>query len=378
MFQMELLNVLDDFNVKTADDFYTLPPGERPYFVRRLYRAFVNEEDKIHNDLVTAGGVKFHFQTSGSSNSKSMNVPTSAFLNKLCFYSNRTLVSYPFKELRGKRLSRAKRDLPVRAWRESATQDSRPILFGEIRTVRYADSGYASTPPGQGYSLDPAAFRDFLITISQLRPAIETGLTYVIPAFPDKKRDFRRTYGRLTSANFSLPELKRQFLEEELVDHPGLGLQNELLSIHLPYFTNIPLERILEIRDHEQDLYNNFQRYLENLLVGLSPQETELKLLSVLRDIDAGVREIDRKFRSIKREYNRKDIFMGIGILCTGLAIFSGIEWGKEIAPMIASATGTATGVQFLSGVHDKKKAFESLSDDRFYLPWLIYRGKRN
>jgi hypothetical protein len=231
---------------------------------------------------------------------------------------------------------------------------------------------------GIAYSLDPAAFADFLKVVSQTRPAINAGLTYLLPAFPNKKKDFRRISKCLVPANFKLEDLNRQFEEQELTEPNGVRFDGDLLNLYLPYFTSIPLERILEIRDQQQDMYNDFQRYLENLLNGLSAEEAETKFLGVLRDIDTGIRELEKKFRSLKTEYGRKDIYMSIGILCTGLAIFASIEWGKDIAQMIAGATGSATGIQFMSGLGEKKKARAAIADDRFYLPWLIHNEARH
>ena len=374
MFQLDLLRVLTDFKIETEEQFYKLPPGQRTYFVRRLYQAFVlNEEDALR-DLSTAGGVKFHFMSSGDLSVASTNIPSTAFLKKLCFYSNRTLITFPFKELRGAALSRAMKGLPAKEWRQSVKRQNDPLIFGKIHSVRDALGGHISIVGGKGYSLDPAAFRDFLATIGQLKPAIAAGLTYLLPAFPEKKREFRRIGKHLTSANFSLPELKRQFNESELIESVSYRFEGDLLNLYLPYFTSIPLERILEIRDKQSDMYNDFQRYLQNLLEGLSVEETEQKLLTTLREIDSGIRELDKKFRSIKADYGRKDVYMGLGVLCTGLALFAGIEWSKEIAQLIASATGTATGMQFLSNLGEKKKATGALADDRFFLPWLIHR----
>src|SRR5277367_948593 len=57
----------------------------------------------------------------------------------------------------------------------------------------------------------------------------------------------------------------------------------------------------------QRDMYNDFQRYLENLLFGLSASESEIKILGVLRDIYTGIRELNKKFCSVKTEYARKD-----------------------------------------------------------------------
>jgi hypothetical protein len=374
VFQADLLVVLDEFAIRSPLDFHKLPPGRKTYFVRRLYKAFVDSEEDAIADLLSAGGVKLHFATSGDLTVANTNVPSAAFLKKLCFYSNRTLITFPFERLSRASMSRVMKVVPAKAWRDSMKRENRPLLFGHVVSGRNGYGGYVGLAGGDGYSLDPAAFEDFLQVISQTRPAIDAGLTYLMPAFPNKKKEFKRLNKRLISANFKLQELNRQFMENELSDSPGFRFEGDLLDLYLPYFTSIPLERILEIRNQQQDMYNDFQRYLENLFFGLSAEETEAKFLGVLRDVDTGIRELEKKFQSVKKEYGRKDIYMGVGVLCTGLAIFAGYEWGKDVAQIIASATGTATGIGFTANLSDKRKAQSALADDRFYLPWLIHK----
>lgn len=374
MFQADLLTVLSDFQISAAEDYYGLPPGDRTYFTRRLFKAFVDNQDDVHRDLLTAGGLRVHFATSGNLSASVTNVPSPAFLKKLCFYANRSLVSFPFRELSRAERGRAMAGVEAKAWRESMRRKNAPIIFGDVSSKRTGYGGELHLL-GHGYSLDPAAFRDFLSTVSQLRPAIDAGLTYVLPTFPDRKRETRRLVSKLTTANFDLPELRRQFTEAELSDDRIVRFRGDLLNLYLPYFTHIPLERILEIRHREADMYSAFQRYLEVLLAGLSQAEGERKLLETLRDIDRGVRELDRKFRSVKAEYGRKDIYMGMGVLCTGLAIFAGIEWSKDVAQWIAAATGGATSMQYLSTRAEKAKAHQAIGDDKFYVPWLVYQA---
>lgn len=207
-----------------------------------------------------------------------------------------------------------------------------------------------------------------------MRPAIDAGLTYLMPAFPDEKQEYRRIASKLTSANFQLEELKRQFQEQELVVKNGLYFQGDLLNLYLPYFTNIPLERILEIRNREQDMYNTFQRYLEDITKGISQAEGEERLLSTLKDIDKGIRDLEKKFRATCADYNRQNIYIGIGMICAGLAVIAGIQFGNEVAKAIAGVTGVATGIQFISSKNESIKSRESLADDKFYMPWLVYR----
>ena len=373
MFQADLLRVLSDFRVKSSKDFHTLPPGDKTYFIRRLYRAFIDNESSAFGDLTSAGGLKLHFATSGDLSLPKTNVPSTAFLKKLCFYSNRTLISFPFKELTRVEQSRAMKKTPTKAWRDSLKRQNRPILFGNIVSGRDGYGGWVGVSSSRSYTLDRAAFDDFLKLVSDVRPAVDAGLTYVLPTFPDKQSDYRRLSKRLVTANFKLEELNRQFMENELSESKGYCYDGKLLNLYLPYFTNVPIERVIEIRDQQKDMYEEFQRYLEDLFFGLSKQDTEIKFLGVLRDIDRGIRELEKQFRSLKSEYRRKDIIVGIGLVCTALAMYAGLEWGQEIGELVAAATGGATGMQFVSNIGERSNEKSRHMGSKFYLPWLIY-----
>lgn len=375
MFQQEILMLLEEFKVHQTNDFYKLPPGKRTYFISRLYKAFDKNRQEAFQDLSIAGGVNFHFETSGDLTNQETNLPTNAFLKKLCFYSNRMLVTFPFKEVRKPEETRLLKGVHKKAWTKSKFKQSRPIIFGPISSKRTPIGGmlYAH---GKTYTLDNQAFCDFLESITLLRPAVDAGLAYFLPSFPDDKVQMRRLNRHLTSANFSLSELDRQFNESELYDSDQIHFDGDLLNLYLPYFKDVPIERILEIRDKQQDMYNEFQRYLENLIGGIEKDEAEEKLLLFLRDVDTGIRELNRSFTSAQKEYFRKDIVLGLGILSTGLALYASAEWGQELAKYVAGATGGATGMKLLSGIADKSTAFSKHSDDRFYLPWLVHKAK--
>lgn len=374
MFQADLLHVLNAFEVNAPDDFYRLPPGRRPYFLRRLYKAFVDNYDDAQRDLSSAGGVKFHFKTSGDLRFDGHNVPSQTFLKKICFYSTRTLITFPFKRISSTAETRVMKGIHAKTWRKDIMRQNSPLIFGDLTTERTPVGGMVELGSKGGYSLDPAAFEDFLNILTSLKPAVNSGLTYLLPAFPDQKRDFRRLSTRLTSANFRLSDLSRQFKEEELSSNDYYRFKGDLLNIYMPHFTNVPIERIVEIREKHVDSYNDFQRYMENLLYGISEEETEVRILSIMRDIDMGVRELRKKFLSVSEEYRRRDIYIGIGMFCTSLAIYASVEYGKDIAQLIGSITGGATGIGLLKNSGEKKKSALSISQDNFYLPWLLQR----
>ncbi len=374
MFQNEILTLLDEFEVNTTEDFLRLPPGRKTYFISRLYKAFTKSRQEAFREISIIGGVNFHFATSGDLTSNTPNLPTHAFLKKLCFYSNRTLITFPFKEVSKPDETRLIKGVHIKEWTRSKLRKSRPIIFGELVSERTPIGGMVSAI-GKSYTLDRSAFRDFIQCITLLRPAVDAGLTYLVPSFPDEKVEMRRISKKLTSANFSLEELNNQFQETELYDSETIRFEGDLLNLYLPYFKDVPLERILEIRNKQEDMYNEFQRHMENLIKGSSVEETELKLLGFLREVDTGIRELNRAFTSTKKEYARKNIVIGLGVLCTGLALYASAEWGQELAKYIAGATGGATGLKLLSSSADRSAALSRHTEDRFYLPWLVHNS---
>ncbi len=271
--------------------------------------------------------------------------------------------------------TRLLKGLHLKEWTKSKLRKSRPIVFGDITSTRTPIGGMLFSR-GKTYTLDVAAFRDFLDCLTVLRPAVDAGLTYLLPSFPDDKAEMRRLSKRLTSANFSLEELNHQFQEYDLYDSDLVRFEGHLLNLYLPYFKDVPIERILEIRDKQGDMYNDFQRYVQNLLAGVDQDETELRLLGFMKDVDTGIRELNRLFESTQREYYRKNIVLGLGVLSTGLALYASAEWGQEIAKYIAGATGGATGLKLLSSTADKANAMAKQAEDRFYLPWLVHKSE--
>ena len=162
MFQSEILELLDTFNVKESGDFYRLPAGQQPYFIRRLYRAFIDNVASTVDEVKAVGGVKFHFRTSGDLSIANTNLPTEAFLKKTAFYANRTIVSFPFEEVTRAEQTRLLRNKPTSQWPSKRLQRNKPFLFGEIASdPRMAARGTVAVT-GKVYTIDRAAFNERL------------------------------------------------------------------------------------------------------------------------------------------------------------------------------------------------------------------------
>jgi len=223
------------------------------------------------------------------------------------------------------------------------------------------------------YTIDSAAFDDFLTIYFLLRPAIKAGVAQVLPSFPDTVKMFRNKNLGLTSANFQLPDLQEQFYESE-IDSIGLSRgQSGLSHLLLPHFTNIPFERLLEIREKENDIYWEFQRRLERMLFGASEVESEAIILNFLKEVDSGVRELHRKFKDIEATYKRKNIYMLIKFLSVGLSMMAPID--LEAKKTIATIIGGISAFDYLTTKEDKAIAMCKNRNNQFYLPWLVFKN---
>lgn len=372
-FQTELLEVLDSFGVKNVRDFYRLPPGQQPYFTRRLYKAFVSHFESAIAEVQNSGGVKFHFRTSGDLTATHTNVPTEAFLKKTAFYANRTLISFPFQEVSRADQTRLLRNKPHSQWPEKRRRKDRPFYFGEVQSGPRTGYGGTLLFTGKFYTVDQAAFNDLLMLIPRLRPAIEAGVSELIPVFKDTENVLRSKALGLTSANFRLPELQQQFSEEILVrnlpDRRAVGLSHLLL----PHFANVPFEKILEIRDKEADLYAEFQRRFERLLIDAEASDSEERILTFLRDVDSGVRELHRKFVDIEKNYRRKSIYMLIKFISAGLVLMAPVD--PVVQKSIAGIVGSLSAFDYLTAREDVAKSKAELHGNHFYVPWLVFRS---
>ena len=372
MFQQRVYDILDAFKVNSSIDYYQLPPGEKPYFTKRLFKAFIKNKNEAVKKIPNSGGVNLHFQTSIQGKDNVLNVPTEAFLKKLCFYSNNTLITFPFRKIEQDITLLLRKGISSTELRKS---QKGKMLFGEINTSRTPVGGKVRLI-GEGYSINSRAFDHFLSVVTTLRPAVESGFTYLFPTFPDQKRELSGVNRQTTSANFSLPELQRQFSEAPLGDGTFFRFRGDILNLYLPHFTDVPLKRVLEIRNQHSVLYSDFQKCFEGLLKSVSEDQTEIVILNFLKTVDEGIRELNREFISIQSSYSRKNVNMGIGILCTGLAMYVGAQYGQELAALIATATGGATGMQYLSGRADHNGRIDRIRTHKFYVPWTIYKSQ--
>lgn len=368
VFQIEVLNILDSFRIIDVHDYYKLPHGDKLYFINRLYKAFKKSNKDLYNSLQETGGVKFLFETTGSLHSNISNLPTETFLKKLNFYSNQTLITFPFYRIPDHEKEKINKKISTL---DSIKSNYKDLIFGEISS-RSTSDGSILEIRGEAYTIDPILFKEFLDVITKLRPAIEAGMTYITPDF-SKKGIFSQEKHGVLSANFQHEELLRQFQEKSFANKTKSNKRNDfgISNLFLPYFTDIPIERIIEIRENEADLYADMQRKLSNLLYNSSQIDSELILYNYMKDVDNGVRELNQKFHSIKENYKRKNIYMSIKLIAASLVLLAPLE----ASSIITSLLGGSTAFEFITALEENQTKKLELSDNQFYLPWKLLKN---
>ena len=344
--------VLDEFGIKKSDDYRKLAPDHRHYFEESFFKSLNKEISSTLNDLRDAGGVKLHFKTG----SGARNIPTNAFLAKSAFYANKTLITYPFRNIEDKR------DL-----------EEFKNKHKSAREVNRAHRIYVAGPPSrskkeEGYKIDVAEFEAFLDLLISHRPAIESGVANILPSFPDTEKKVRNKNLALISANFSSRELHKQFFE--LPDSGIVKRESSPIILLLPHFGNISIEKVLEIREKENDLYGEFQHTFKTLL-DTSPRDSESVILKQMRDVDEGVKALNRKSREIQRGYWRKNYTITIGTLLINLVPL--ISRGVEIDRISSVILGAA--FQAFTARKEYRAQLSSLRDNQFYMHWRLSKA---
>lgn len=365
MSRLTIDQLLDEFNIRDATSFHRLEFGLRPIFVSRLYKAIAAAYEPALREIRAASGLKLHFAGRAARGGMVANLPSQAFLKKVAFYSSRTLITFPFNEVR--RPEHLRPRLPHRdrahgtghVWRE----EPRPMLFGHVVTRRTPAGGEVEAI-GKAYTVDPADFDDFLSLLCQARPAIVAGVVTVLPVFSDTHQLVLRYRDGLLPAAFQLARLREQFDEQVL---------EPIARLYLPTCADLPFGTILGLRQKEREAFQSFQRHLEQLLYGIDAPKQEDKLLHHLEAIHHGIADLNRRFMDA-----RKNLFMYEALpAAAGLTLLLSPLGGVAAIAALKTAIGSVVLNEFATPYLDYRKEVRDLRQDRCYLPWRISRARK-
>jgi hypothetical protein len=362
MSRLAIADLFEEFNLSDVPGFHRLEPGLRPIFISRLYKALAATYESSLQEIRSARGLKLHFASRAERGGLAGIFPSESFLKKIAFYSSRTLITFPFHEVKSPEQLRRTRPVPAHRQKKGLRHDAAPLLFGQVVTRRTAAGGEVQAV-GKAYAVDPTDFDDFLSLLLKARPALAAGVVTVLPVFHDTHQLILRYRDGMLPAAFQLSTLKQQF--EELASEPVAGL-------YLPTCSDLPFETILGLRRREEAAYQSFQHNLAQLLHAPGELNTESKLLQYLEEVHHGIAELNRKFMDA-----RKHMFLYQALPAAGLAfLLTPLGAHAAIAALkgyLDDALITALTYPYL----DYRKTIRDLRQERCYLPWRIYRARK-
>lgn len=359
--------LLTDYEVKDTADYYALPPGKQSTFVSRLYSELDEHAKEGIESLKNGGGLKLHFVVKELPDEGFSNLPTDAFFRKTCFYANQTLVTFPFRDS-----EQGSQTVMRRGHSTTVKRNKQIVSFGKYRAQR----GGQVQEVGKNHHLYRAEFDTFLHLLCTARPFLDSGYLTIVPSYqPEAKRFDIRTKARLGlhSANFRMEDLRRQFEEEgykDLVPESGI-----VPYLYLPYFSGLSSEDVVKVRQQEEDLYIDFQRMLSGLLGGLSENDTEKQLFDQLREIDEGVRKLNRSYEAMRKGMRIENATV---ISKVAMGLLTLIPLGK-----IAVIVNVLGGAGLTLFEHFKTKQGPpplktQIKQDEFYLMWRLLKPEEN
>ena len=371
MAHLGLGQLLREFDVEETADYYALPPGTQSAFVSRLYSELEDHAKKGIESIKLADGLKLHFVVKELPDEGFSNLPTDAFFRKTCFYANKTLVTFPFRDS-----ERSSHEVVRRGHSTTLKHDKEIVSFGKFRTRRGGYGGEVQEV-GKNHHLYRAEFNAFLHLLCTARPFLDSGFLTIVPSYqPEAKRFNIRTKARfgLHSANFHLDELRRQFEEEGYENlELGTGVVPYLL---LPYFSNMSSEDVLTVRQEEDYLYSDFQRKLAGLLGGLPDLDSEKKLLDHLKEIDDGVSKLIRSAEAIRKAERKRDMTALLGFVAIGLVTLLPAASAAAVGALLG--TSSFSVFKYIEARRQTDPVKARLKEDEFYLMWRLLEPSAN
>jgi hypothetical protein len=143
----------------------------------------------------------------------------------------------------------------------------------------------------------------------------------------------------LCDNSFTAKLLTREFEQQETIQS---HTATELINLELPFLDNIRIDKLMEIRKYEEDVFTNFRIELEKRFRELrtvkDPKELELRKENIIHELnDVQVQRISRKIKSINRNKAIDSILFlgglagaiqtgGISLLSTAIALGKGYK----------------------------------------------------
>jgi hypothetical protein len=310
----KIADLLDSMEIRSPQDYYDLSWKERKYFLEHIRSNSEEGVDQLLSDLKHDKALKMLFRVTRDEGGKWQNLPNETFAKKLGFFSERSVISFPFQDI---------------SFRKAEDLDS------------------------------------LLILLSRALPFLRAGALDIVPSYDERiaahHAALTKKY-RLVSANFQLEDLERQFEESTY--------RKAAATLYLPYFRDIPSEKVVSLRRKEQELYYGLEFALAELLCEGEDLRNEQTLLEKLAEIDDHVRKLESKYREIEKAYKEEKIQMLIAFAAVGLVTLVPVDLATKMAAVLG--TSNISAFAFWRLKIGEKNSIASLKEDQFYLLWRL------
>jgi hypothetical protein len=371
-FQQDLLTLFDQFRVKSLDSFDRLPPNEKHYFVTRLYKCFDAGSRKLGQELSSLRGLKLHYSRELNTVNPIQDRMEDTFYKKLAFYTSQSVITCPIEEMSSNaKFSKSKR-MEGRERFDSATihklRSEGKYVFGDVRADKKTHGGEIHIE-GKAYIVDIKALNELLETVLGLREALSHNLVYILPAFPDREKELKTALrkGKVTRGNFAREDLVRQFTERDLQENERY-VDAGLTRVYLPHLTNVPINKIIEIREKERDSFIDFQSAIENFVYGSQETASEVKIEEFLKHLDESIRHIRAKISQIKQDWKLTQTEQVIKAVAVSFVAFLPHEIAVAVAPFL----GTITAFDYLKSNREYNEKLHAATSGEFYIAWKL------
>lgn len=355
--------ILQEFQVNTPVDYHRLSPGTKGNFVSMLHGALRTHSDHSIGVIRDSPGMKMHFAVPSVKGEKT-NLPSEVFLRKICMYSNKVVVTFPFHEA----LSPSELKLQEKHPAQDRQRDL--VYFGSFDTERTGYGGEVSEH-ALCHHLERQEFDVFIQFLCAARKFIEHGILHVIPSYhPEAKRFKSASRGArgILSANFDDTALRRQFEEKGLSEDSNHELAG--VRLLLPSFAKLSTDEVIRIREEDLPYFLAFQNDLQRLVSDFGRQDSEHKLLEKMQEIDARLIDLNRRvgkhLSTPAEKYSEfAKILLRIPILNLAVPVAGGIA---SVAELVAFGLGL--------GAYEKARAAELVKAADVFVMWHLQHPK--
>ncbi|MFD2234397.1 hypothetical protein [Phaeospirillum tilakii] len=313
MTHLNLASVLDDFGIKSFDDFRSRDHHYKKNVLSRLRSAAdycaKYEMNSIINLVDHENGLKMCFNVTRNDSGVWTNIPNEVFAKKLALFTSRTVVTFPFNEI----------------------------------------------SPDRGDGAEA-----IIRLLCNTGPFLRRNYITILPS-DLKDQSLTRHLDRLRPANFTLDDLNVQFQEKATAG-------TFMPSLYLPHVADVKSEEIIRIREEEKEYFNAAELVLQRKLMH-QPFDDE-NLICIMQYINISIGKLHRIAHDIQDSVLRGAAWRLVVIFGSAVALL----FPKDLVALALAAIGTSQiniGA-IMRSILNVQRDLNAMAGEQFYVYWKI------